>query len=299
MMSHERAARTVSAYRHGWARFCNWCSAAGRDPLPASSETLCLYVAACIDEGLRLASVRLYLSAIRHVHVQGKFECPVGRDSEVRRLMDGAARALRERPAGRAPLTPAQVRSMSVWLVRSRSPMAARDRAVIVLGFALGWRGSELSSLDLSDVSFTDRGLRVRLGASKTDQQGKGREAAIPYGRRAVTCPVRVLRAWIDVRGRWPGPLFPAARANRSIGTGRLSCDAVCAIVKRTLDAIGEDASSFGSHSLRAGMATSGAENGASEIAIMQRGGWKNIHTVLRYVRPAQAFRADPLAGVL
>jgi Phage integrase family. len=46
-------------------------------------------------------------------------------------------------------------------------------------------------------------------------------------------------------------------------------------------------------------MVTAAAENGASLAAIMQRTGHRSVEMVMRYVRPAQAFKADPLKGVL
>jgi integrase len=70
-------------------------------------------------------------------------------------------------------------------------------------------------------------------------------------------------------------------------------------IVKETLEAIGEDASGYGSHSLRAGMVTTAVELGASELAIMHRTGHRNLQMVLDYVRSRQACRMDPLRGVL
>jgi len=213
--------------------------------------------------------------------------------------VNSAARALKERPGGRVPLTLEQVRSLSHLLSRLPSPKAARDRAIIVLGFALGWRGSELAALQLSDVRFSGGGLRVQQWGCKTDQEGVGRVVQIPPGRRVLTCPVRVLRAWLNVRGRWPGPLFCAVNWRGDVLRNGISCDVVRSVVKGWVSSVGEDSGQFGSHSMRAGMATAGAEAGASELAIMQRGGWKSIAMVARYVRPVVAAKADPLAGVL
>lgn len=70
-------------------------------------------------------------------------------------------------------------------------------------------------------------------------------------------------------------------------------------VLKRALRLIGEDPDSFGAHSLRAGFVTAAAEAGASEISIIQRTGHRSVATVLGYVRPAQVFRSNPIAGVL
>jgi site-specific recombinase XerC len=47
--------------------------------------------------------------------------------------------------------------------------MGARDRAVLLVGFASGLRRSELAGLDLADVRFERRGVVLYVGRSKTD----------------------------------------------------------------------------------------------------------------------------------
>jgi integrase len=59
------------------------------------------------------------------------------------------------------------------------------------------------------------------------------------------------------------------------------------------------DPSRYAGHSLRAGCATAGAANGASDLAIQTRTGHKSLAMVGRYVRHASLFALDPLAGAL
>ena len=70
-------------------------------------------------------------------------------------------------------------------------------------------------------------------------------------------------------------------------------------MLQTRLTAIGEDGRCFGAHSPRFGNLTSGGENRANLISMMQRTGHTSVAMVLRYVRPAQAFLNDPLAGFL
>lgn len=121
----------------------------------------------------------------------------------------------------------------------------------------------------------------------------------VHYGRRPVTCPIRALKEWIATRGTWRGPLFVACDGWRRLTRERLDSDGVRRAVKRALERIGVDARSFGAHSLRAGMITASSEAGATETSIMQRTGHKRYETLRRYIRPVEAFRADPLKGVL
>jgi site-specific recombinase XerD len=50
----------------------------------------------------------------------------------------------------------------------------ARDQALLVIGFAGGFRRSELAALDMEDIAETGDGLVLALRRSKTDQEGRG-----------------------------------------------------------------------------------------------------------------------------
>ena len=86
--------------------------------------------------------------------------------------------------------------------------LGVRDRALLLVGFAGAFRRSELVSLNVRDLKFTNDGLTVTLRRSKTDQEGSGRKVGIPYGSSPETCPVRSLRAWLEASGIESGPVF-------------------------------------------------------------------------------------------
>jgi len=176
--------------------------------------------------------------------------------------------------------------------VRTRA--AVRDRALLTLGFAAALRRSELVGLDVVDVRFVPKGLLVRIRRGKTDQEGHGRDVGVFRGRRATTCPVRALRAWLFVRGREAGPLFPGRRPG-----SRLTGACVNQVVKRGCVLAGLDPRGYGAHSLRAGFVTAAAEAGMPETLIMQRTGHRSVQTVAKYVRPASAFSVDVLAKAM
>lgn len=53
-MSCTRSKNTERAYQYSWRMFCDWRVGAGRGALPATSETVSLFVAWCLRErGLR------------------------------------------------------------------------------------------------------------------------------------------------------------------------------------------------------------------------------------------------------
>jgi integrase len=58
-----------------------------------------------------------------------------------------------------------------------------RDRALLLIGFAGGFRRSELAAINLSDRERVREGIILTIRRSKTDQDGIGRKIGIPLGR--------------------------------------------------------------------------------------------------------------------
>ena len=59
-------------------------------------------------------------------------------------------------------------------------------------------RRSELVALTLLDVEEQADGLLVTIRRSKTDQEGLGRQVALPFGSNPETCPVRAYSDWLE-----------------------------------------------------------------------------------------------------
>jgi integrase len=215
-------------------------------------------------------------------------------------MLSGARRTRLEVPKQKRPVSVSQLRRISAKL-DTGEPLEVRDRAIFVLGFAGAFRCSELRNLNLEDVEFVADGLLVQLRRSKTDQEGEGRSVPIFRGKHADTCPVRVLERWLTVRGRGPGPLFvPTRGGNRANFTdGHMSRETMAQAMRRGFDRAGLDRRLYSGHSLRAGYVTAAAENGATALAIMRQTGHRSAEMVLRYFRPVEAFRKNPLEILL
>src|SRR5262249_12646788 len=140
--------------------------------------------------------------------------------------------------------------------------------ALVLLGFAGAFRRSELVGLDVADLDFGNDGLTVTLRRSKTDQEGQGRKVGIPYGSNPQTCPVRSLRAWIEVSAIVVGPVFRSVDRHGRVQPARLGGGDVARVVKKLARRAGLDAAKYAGHSLRAGHATSAAIAGATERSI-------------------------------
>lgn len=301
-MKARRASNTIAAYRVCWDVFERWCATAGRDSLPATPDTVGLFVVAELEGGRRLATVKLRLAAINQKHKAASLPLPVVTGGPVRELVQNAARERRERPRKKAALTPELLRKLCRRLESSGLRIDVRDRAMFLVGFGAGWRRSEISSLDLGDLEFErrGRGAVIRLGASKTDQTGKGRLVGLPPGEHPETCPVAALKEWLKVRGGWDGPLFTTfQKGSDEVEHHRVAGFTVYSRFILHLQRMGIDAGRYGAHSLRAGHVTAAAERGASLAQIAERTGHQSMKVLMDYIRPAELFRVNTMAGVL
>jgi integrase len=257
--------------------------------LPADAETIAAYIAECAGR-LRVGSIQRRLNAIAEAHKAADLDSPTSAGM-VKNTMKGIRRTLGTAPAQKSPTLTDDIRAM----VDAADPglIGARDRALILLGFAGAFRRSELVALDIEDCTFGKDGLTVTLRRSKTDQQAAGRKIGIPYGSNPETCPVRTVQAWIEQASVSTGALFRSINRHGQVKAGGLSGLDVARIVKKLADRAGLDAAKYAGHSLRAGHATSAAIAGASERSIMNQTGHRSVQMVRRYIRDGSLFREN------
>jgi integrase len=256
--------------------------------------TAASYIAECAAH-LKVGSIQRRLNAIAEAHKALGLESPTSA-GVVRNTLKGIKRTLGTAPVQKAPALTKDIRAM-VGAADS-GLIGARDRAVILLGFAGAFRRSEVVGLDVEDLDFNHDGLTVTLRRSKNDQDGQGRKVGIPYGANPETCPVRNLRAWLEASCIEAGAVFRSVNRHGQVKPGRLSGIDVARIVKKLVERAGLDATSYAGHSIRAGHATSAAIAGASERSIMNQTGHRSVQMVRRYIRDGNLFR-DNSAGKL
>lgn len=294
-----KAPSTLRAYRSDWAHFVAWCNGRGATYLPAGPETVALYLVA-LAATHRPSTITRRLTSIAKAHAAAGHPNPATTDHiVVAETLQGIRRTLGTAQPGKTPLLTADLIQVLAHLSPDLS--GVRDRALLLTGYTGGLRRSELAALSLEDLDWKNEGAVLTLRRSKTDQEGQGRQVAIPRGAHAATCPVTALRLWIEAAGLETagletGPLFREVDRHGRVGEARLHPDSVGAILKRAVARAGFDPAGFGGHSLRAGFATQAARNGATAFDIMRQTGHRSIATVSRYVRDAQIFRDAPAA---
>jgi integrase/recombinase XerC len=149
-------------------------------------------------------------------------------------------------------------------------PVALRDQAVVELLYATGIRVAELCGLDLGDVDYSLRVIRV-LGKG-------GRERTTPFGVPAE----RALRRWVaEGRNSLVAPDSPPALFLGARG-GRLNQRAVRSLVHDVV-AVVPDAPDIGPHGLRHSAATHLLEGGADLRTVQELLGHATLATTQLY----------------
>jgi integrase len=262
--------------------------------IPATPAYVAGYLAS-LAETLCPASLQRRAVAIGKAHVAQGCADPT-KDEHVRATLRGIRR-LHGRPRRQAaPLLREDL--LTVVDALPDSLIGLRDRALLLVGFAGGFRRSELVGLDVEDVAFVPDGLLVTLRRSKTDQEGTGRKIGLPFGRTRA-CPVKALRAWLDKSGVASGPVFRSVGKGGQIGSRALTGQSVSLVLQKCAACVGLSCDRLSGHSLRAGLVTSAAKAGVSSWKIRQQTGHRSDAMLQRYIRDADIFVENAAGAVL
>lgn len=292
---------TAKAYASDLAKFKAWGGV-----IPSTPKLLARYIAHGAAS-LKPSTLTRQLAAIANAHNAKGLHSPTS-SPLVRSTLRGIRRTLGCRQKQALPVTPAMVHRIAKADPHHSQLQNARDRALLLLGFAGGFRRSELCALRLGDVSIARRGAVVQLRGSKTDPFAKGRNVAIPYSVTSY-CPVEALKRWIKLQRRLleasssdespdEFPLFSGIDKHGHLRRG-LNAASIGSILLRRMRACGLDTAGYSSHSLRAGLVTSAAKAGVPIWAIRRQTGHRSDLTVQRYIRNLRPFESNAAAGLL
>jgi integrase len=283
---------TKKGYYYDWQVFLSFCRQMKMESLPAAPYTLSMYVAWMLgDRGLKTTTVERRISVVSVMHKRNALASPV--TEEVHNLISGARRSRREKPRQVKPLSLDQLRAIAE--AAPDTAIGARDKAIVLVGFASALRAASLAVMLLEDVEFCDRGLVLTIPREKQDQEGRGRLIGIPKGKRAKTCPVLALQNWLTYRRLAPGVLFNRLDNRKSSNRLRpLEPERICQIVQESLRLTGvDDPKLYGSHSMRSGFITAAGEAGIGDRQIAAQSGHKDLATLKRYHRHSDVWKGN------
>ncbi|WP_186526388.1 tyrosine-type recombinase/integrase [Leekyejoonella antrihumi] len=313
---HALAASTRRYYDADFRQYELRCARLGRTALPCGPTDVRLYLT---DLSLRLdqdgvpayraSSIERHLASLSYANYARGYGRRLARDPAVARMLQAIKNARQEKTQRKRPLLLDDLRRLVTSCEHDRWPLgvtAARDTFAFLLAFATAMRREEITGLRVHQVTSVPLdGLWVRLGRTKTDQQGAGAVLPVPYGQHPVTCVpcarIRWLRLvaaradrptmmrlvrqtpgdvthWQHVcRGEIPAladesvPLLRSVTKAGAVSDAGLSTSGLNQALKRRLVAAGYDPRAYGMHSLRAGMVTQARRNGADTRAVRRQ----------------------------
>tara|TARA_B100001250_G_scaffold362928_1_gene341948 strand:+ start:32 stop:1015 length:984 start_codon:yes stop_codon:yes gene_type:complete len=294
-----KAENTLRAYKADFKDYSSFCAKNGLSSLPTEPKILALYLTH-LSATSKFSTLKRRIASISVIHkMKGHYldtKHPV-----IMENLHGIKRVKGAKQKAKKPLlindlkqiinvidkdlnNHELVKNDNIDSLKSKEIRnKIRDKAIILIGFAGGFRRSELVNIDYEDIEFVTEGIKIFIKRSKTDQSGEGMIKAIPYFSNQLFCPVANLRKWIKFSKINSGKIF------------NISDKSVSLIIKKYIALSGLDPNRYGGHSLRSGFATSAAESGAEERNIMAMTGHKTTQMVRRYIQEANLFKNNAL----
>lgn len=291
------------AYRGDWKCFVSFCEFRERSALPASSDTISIFLSELADLRKSVSTVVRMLTTINKAHELAGYQSV--RTPEIKALMKGIKRTI-GRPTDK--VNAISFRDLVKMAGKCDSSLIGmRDRAILMLGWSSALRRSELVALDIGDLDISDRGIIVTIKRSKTDPEGEGRKIAIPRARDKSVCPVEAVEKFLSRLSEedrtLDKPLFRAigvaghAFWTNDVGA-RLTPRMISHTVKLYASHCGFAAEKYASHSLRRGMATEAGARRIPERIIARHTRHVSIAVLREYIDSGNIWDENPLTGI-
>jgi len=291
---------TKFSYRSDWHSFVQWCDEMDLSPIPASSQTISLWITKLSNIGYSVSTISRRLTSISQAHETAMLDNPV-LSSEVKKTFKGIKRKFGTAQKKAKPLLISDL----IRITENTRPtfQGRRDLAILWIGWSAALRRSEIVSIDRNDVEFVKDGLILNITKSKTDQEKKGYKIGIPFGSDKNLCPVILVRQWIELAEIKEGPMF------FSIGSKgdefyfkhvenrrRLSSRSINNIIKKRVRQSGISSDRFSGHSLRSGFITTCAKHNIPSYQIQKITRHSSEKTMSEYIIFGNLFSENPLS---
>ena len=277
-----KALNTLRAYKADYKDFAGFCIKHGFKSMPTEPKILTLYLTH-LSQTSKFSTLKRRLASISVIHRLSGHYIDTKHPMITENLM-GIKRVKGSYQKAKKPILINELKSIINVIDEDKNEKRrTKNRALILIGFAGGFRRSELVAIQFEDVDFVSEGVKIFIKRSKTDQSGEGMTKGIPYFSNQNYCPVVSLKNWIVKSEIRSGKIFDISDKNVSL------------TIKKYTALAGMDSNKYSGHSLRSGFATSAAELGAEERSIMAMTGHKTSQMVRRYIQEANLFKNNAL----
>ena len=281
-LKSSKASNTLRAYKADYKDFARFCYKNGFKPTPSEPKIVSLYLT-YLSKSCKFSTLKRRLASISVVHRLSGHYIDTKHPMITENLM-GIKRIKGSYQKAKKPILINDLKLIINGIDKDKNEKRRlKNRTLILLGFAGGFRRSELVAILYEDIDFVTEGVKIFVKRSKTDQSGEGMTKGIPYFSNLNYCPVISLKNWLEKSKIKSGKIF------------NMSDKSVALTVKKYTAIAGLDSNKYSGHSLRSGFATSTAELGAEERSIMAMTGHKTTQMVRRYIQEANLFKNNAL----
>ena len=281
-LKNSKAHNTLRAYQADFKDFTKFCLKNSFNSMPSDPKIIALYLTH-LSSFSKFSTLKRRLASIKVIHRLKGHYIDTKHPIIAENLM-GIKRKMGVKQTSKKPILIKDLKLIINVIDKDKNEYKKlQNKALILIGFAGGFRRSELVSIEYEDIEFVNEGVKILVQRSKTDQTGFGMIKAIPYFQNKIYCPVTSLKDWISHSKISDGKIF------------KISDKTVALTIQKYALLAGLDKTKYAGHSLRSGFATSTAETGADERSIMAMTGHKTTQMVRRYIQEANLFKNNAL----
>ena len=281
-LKNSKANNTLRAYQADFKDFTKFCLKNSFNSMPSDPKIIALYLTH-LSSFSKFSTLKRRLASIKVIHRLKGHYIDTKHPIIAENLM-GIKRKMGVKQNSKKPILINDLKLIINVINQDKNEYKKlQNKALILIGFAGGFRRSELVSIEYEDIEFVNEGVKILVQRSKTDQTGFGMMKAIPYFQNKIYCPVTSLKDWISHSKISDGKIF------------KISDKTVALTIQKYALLAGLDKTKYAGHSLRSGFATSTAETGADERSIMAMTGHKTTQMVRRYIQEANLFKNNAL----
>jgi integrase len=297
-----KAKGTMDRYNSHWGRFKQYCSDLKVGYLPAQPLHVAMFLAAtmryAVSKDLTFNIVKQASAAIFAAHQMAGIKEAVTQHPIVASVRNCAHRVLGHKTGRqrKEPVPLAMCVLCAERLLQRPCLYSLQVATFIMVSFAGLLRHDDTSRVQISDVTFFDKYMTIRIPGRKNDQFRHGSTVYIAKGS-TMACPVRITQQLTKISVAI-GPLLfkemiglkgPKAQVGladttawsygqaRKVVLGELATTAGVALQDFT--------AMYGLHSFRSGGTTQAAEDGVDPAILQAHGGWRNVGCMQTYIK--------------
>ena len=305
-----KSEKTRKRYLSAWKLFENYCNHYNFTYLPANFEVIYAFLSYMHDstksEDIYLSdadinqyslnSIMVAKAAIEYYHKKFNMVAPTNHH-RIKQLIEGIRRDKTIITKSSSPICYDDLQNI-IDKIDTNLLQGLRDKAMMLLAFSGGFRPSEVISLEISDINIEEKGLKVTINSSKTDQTNKGHTLAIPFNKNPEYCPIKSLQEWLNKTGITTGPLFRGFyKGYKKVRLTSITYQAFYDIVKSRLNDADYPTSLYSPHGFRGGFNTDAANSGAS-LFKMREITKQSLQTQQRYIKEVNLFQENATEAI-